>query len=256
MGTPVFTDAQDIADLKTAIGLLEAPAIKHRLAQVSQQTLAPHPSVDADCTSLYLRNAVQHALSTAITQLLLAPPPTSTLARTFTAISGAVGGSFGFAGSILELPLAIRLLLQSIVQIASHQHFCLSDSATRSACLTIFALNGAPPSDTPLQPSTYYLTRDHLHNLTSTNKSAPLQEPPAVCSALLKYVAQRFSQALNDKITLQSLQPLSRQAEEKINSVFISHYLGMAQGHFIVQRLEKKHGYDRVRKAYLRLQHM
>lgn len=256
MGNQAFTDAQDLTDLQTAIDLLETTAITHRLAQISQQPLATYSHVATDYTSLYLYNAVQHALSAAISQLVLEPPaasPTLPLNAhsTFTAISGAVGGSFGFAGSILELPLAIRLLLQSIVQIAAYHQFCLSDSATRRACMIIFALNGTSPKQEPSNTSTYFLTRDHLDELTANQTTQ--QDASSICNTLLKHVALRFSQSLVEKMALQSQQPLSRKTAEKINAVFISHYLSMAQGHFIIQRLEKKYQQDPVREAYHRL---
>jgi hypothetical protein len=38
-----------------------------------------------------------------------------------------------------------------------------------------------------------------------------------------------------------------------LNVLFMQHYQDVARGHFIVRRLERVHGIDRIRDAYQRL---
>jgi hypothetical protein len=47
---------------------------------------------------------------------------------------------------------------------------------------------------------------------------------------------------------------LSARTGALLNTVFTDHYQDMARGHFIVMRLEDRHGEAAVREAYRRIQ--
>lgn len=257
MSSQILFSDQDLSELHKAITLLEAKTITARLAEVNKHATLPTIDSDTDYAFSYLHNAVQHALANAINHVLLAPKAFESFSThsTFTAISGAIGGSFGFAGSVLELPLAIRLLLQGIRQIAADHEFPLSDLATHKACIEVFAMNGAPAQEHDCSHSIYYLNRAELNKAKTTDKAVATQPLSSMCATFLYLVAQRFSQTLKKKISLQSQLNMSRVTEEQVNNVFISHYLSMAQGHFMIMRLEKKYGHTEVKQAYFHIHH-
>ncbi|WP_159187333.1 EcsC family protein, partial [Escherichia coli] len=63
----------------------------------------------------------------------------------FAAVSGAIGGAFGFSALAIELPVSTTIMLRSIADIARSEGFELDNIDTKLACLEVFSLGG--PSD-------------------------------------------------------------------------------------------------------------
>jgi hypothetical protein len=60
---------------------------------------------------------------------------------------------------------------------------------------------------------------------------------------------------LSEKAAAQVVPVLSAGTGALLNTLFTDHYQAMARGHFIVMRLEDRHGEAMVREAYRRVQH-
>lgn len=173
------------------------------------------------------------------------------------ATSGGVGGFFGFAAIAVELPVSTTIMLRSIADIARSEGESISDIEVKLACLEVFALGGPGESDDGTE-SGYYAVRaalaksvadaaEFLAAKTVTEKGAPF---------LIKFitkVAERFSVQITQKAAAQAVPAIGAAGGAIINTVFMDHFQDMAKGHFVVRRLERKHGKDVVQKVYQEL---
>jgi hypothetical protein len=63
-------------------------------------------------------------------------------------------------------------------------------------------------------------------------------------------IAARFGVVVEQKVALGSVPFLGAVTASLINTLFIDHFQKRARGHFVVCRLEARHGYSAVREAY------
>ena len=63
-------------------------------------------------------------------------------------------------------------------------------------------------------------------------------------------VAARFGVVISEEVAAKAVPVVGAAAGATINVLFLDHFQAMARGHFIVKRLEARHGPDRVRAAY------
>jgi len=173
------------------------------------------------------------------------------------AVSGGVGGFFGIAAISIELPISTSIMLRSIADIARNEGESISAMETKLACLEVFALGGNSKSDDGTE-SGYYAVRATLaqsiaaaSEFIATNRLADEGAP-----LLLKFiatVAQRFGIQVTEKAAAQAIPAIGAAGGAIINTIFIDHFQDMARGHFIVRKLERKHGKALVEHMYLEL---
>jgi hypothetical protein len=72
---------------------------------------------------------------------------------------------------------------------------------------------------------------------------------PAIVQ-LLAAIASRFSVNVSQKLALQAVPVVGAVTGATLNTVFMRHFQRMARGHFVVRRLERRHGAETVRRAY------
>ena len=73
---------------------------------------------------------------------------------------------------------------------------------------------------------------------------------------LLKFIAtiaQRFGIQVTEKAAAQAIPAIGAAGGAIINTIFIDHFQDMARGHFIVRKLERKHGKKLIERIYLEL---
>ena len=70
---------------------------------------------------------------------------------------------------------------------------------------------------------------------------------------LVEKIATRFGIVVEEKVALGAVPVVSALSGSLINTVFMEHFQNKARGHFIVRRLEQKHGPEVVRAAYAAL---
>ncbi|PKM25930.1 MAG: peptidase [Gammaproteobacteria bacterium HGW-Gammaproteobacteria-13] len=173
------------------------------------------------------------------------------------AISGGVGGFFGIAALAAELPISTSIMLRSIADIARSQGESITAIDTKMACLEVFALGGNSESDDGTE-SGYYAVRaalarsvaeasEFLVSKTLTDEGAPI---------LIKFIAkiaERFGIQVTEKAAAQAIPAIGAAGGAIINTIFMDHFQDMARGHFLVRRLERKHGKDVIEKLYAEL---
>jgi len=173
------------------------------------------------------------------------------------AVSGGVGGFFGISALAVELPVSTTIMLRSIADIARSEGERISEVEVKLACLEVFALGGVSDSDDGTE-SGYYAVRaalaasiadaaEFLARKTVTDEGAPL------LVRFIAKVAERFSIQITEKAAAQAVPAIGAAGGAVINTVFMDHFQDMAKGHFIVRRLERKHGKEVVQKIYQEL---
>ncbi|MGA9817846.1 MAG: EcsC family protein [Pseudolabrys sp.] len=74
--------------------------------------------------------------------------------------------------------------------------------------------------------------------------------------ALVRFIAQvasRFGFVVTEKVAAQAVPIIGAVTGAVINYAFISHFQGVARGHFTVRRLERLYGKEMVDAEYKRL---
>ncbi len=171
------------------------------------------------------------------------------------ATSGAVGGAFGLFALSVELPISTTIMLRSVADIAKSEGENIRHIETRLACLTVFAMGGRAASDDAAE-SGYFAARVAMAGAVSeaskflAEKGMSKAGAPALIR-LTSLIASRFGIVVSEKAAAQAIPIIGAASGALINTLFIEHFQNMARGHFIVRRLEKIHGAEPVRLAYL-----
>lgn len=173
------------------------------------------------------------------------------------AVSGGVGGFFGIAALTVELPISTSIMLRSIADVARSEGESISAMETKLACLEVFALGGNSKSDDSTD-SGYYAVRATLARSLAAASEFMLGNSLAGESApmLVKFVAviaKRFGIQVTEKAAAQAIPAIGAAGGAIVNTIFIDHFQDMARGHFIVRKLERKHGKELIERIYREL---
>ena len=77
--------------------------------------------------------------------------------------------------------------------------------------------------------------------------------PAPVIARLISQVAARFGIVVSEKIAAQAAPVLGAIGGAAVNAAFADHFQTLARGHFIVRRLERRHGASLIAFEYQRL---
>ncbi|MGB5831001.1 MAG: EcsC family protein [Thiohalocapsa sp.] len=186
-------------------------------------------------------------------QLNLSPPSRDWAHKVAVAGAGAVGGFFGPLSTLAELPFATGLMMRSIASIARSEgedpHYSCE---TRLACVQVFALGGRTQDDEAAEIGYYGMRLTlglHFESVVEFVGSAEGPHVPAVIQ-IVRAIAARFGVVVSDKVAAQMVPVAGALSGAALNLIFMQHYQDVARGHFIVRRLEREYGADRVRDAY------
>lgn len=257
-------EEHDIHELKMAKQLLENPGlaarITHMIGRPIEKGFAMLPADWNDkiggITTTALTRAVHAAVSTLETDARWRPPA-NLFHRAAVAVTGGVGGFFGFTALAVELPISATLMLRSIADVARSQGETVTDGITKAACIEVFALGGPGKNDDGSEAG-YFAVRAALASSVAraaefiAQKGLAEEGAPALARLIL-LVAQRFSIQVSQKAAAQLIPAVGAAGGALINTIFIDHFQDMAKGHFTVRRLERKYGQDAVRGLYLSL---
>jgi hypothetical protein len=255
----------DLAELARAKETLENPSLAIRLADRLGAPIDALVKRLPEGARQIVSRSTRSALETALDVALRTLPPTrgavpaaDWLHRTAVVVTGAVGGSAGLAGLVVELPVSTTVMLRSIAEHARAQGEDLTRLATRLECLAVFAYGSRSPADDAAD-SAYFAVRAALGRAVAQAAEYVAQRravgavadraAPAVVQ-LLTRVASRFGVAVVDKAAAQLVPVIGAAGGAAVNALFIDHYQTTARAHFAVRRLVREHGEDAVRRAY------
>lgn len=253
---------QDIDALRQAKALLENPGIAIQIANLLGSPIehVVAKRLPKRATALIDRAAnaaVTAAFSAAVVTLRkdrIGTPARKWLHRSVAVGAGAVGGFFGWAGLAVELPFTTTMILRSIADIARGEGESPHDLDTRLACIEVLAFGGSAKNDDGAE-SGYFATRAALAQQISAVSQHLVRHglsgggAPAVVR-LVNAIASRFSVPVTQKVIAEAVPIIGAVTGAGLNAIFITHFQKVAQGHFIVRRLERAYGADVVRQAY------
>jgi len=171
--------------------------------------------------------------------------------------TGAAGGAFGLPALAIELPISTTIMLRSIADIARSEGENLRTPDARLECVQVLALGGRSGSDDGTETG-YFAVRaamakavsdaiQHLARYGLSQKGAP------AVIRLIALIASRFSIVVSEKAAAQAVPVLGAFGGAAINTLFIDHFQDMGKGHFIVRRLERAHGPEKIKRLYAEL---
>ena len=252
----------ELDELARAVKLLERRSFASRLTGVfGRKVQAIGRAAPAPARRLIAHaseRALRVALRIAVRSLNLKPSRVAAnrMHKAAVAASGAVGGAFGFSALAIELPVSTTILLRSIADIAREEGEDLARPESSLACIEVFALGGPARGESAIEGG-YFAVRAALAQ--SVGESARFllhgaagEAAPALVR-LTTQVAARFGVVVSEKAAAQAAPLLGALGGAAINVAFAEHFQNLARGHFIVRRLERRHGADAVRFEYTRL---
>lgn len=251
---------QEFAELARAKALLERPGLTARIAGVVgkpiEQGFKLLPSGWQSVVNKAAKAALFTALATAIKTLDgRAPRRASEKFHKFlVGASGGLGGAFGLASLPVELPVSTTLMLRSIADIARSEGHDIRTPQTKLDCLEVFALGGRSSLDDAAEGS-YWAVRAALAKAVSeaatylAEKTVVEESAPAILR-LVTSIASRFGVIVSEQAAAKAVPVVGAAGGAAINVLFLDHFQDMARGHFIVRRLEARHGHEVVRRAY------
>jgi hypothetical protein len=253
---------EHLDELRYAKHLLEKPCLAakltDRIGAPIERGFQLLPGNWSDTIQEAVSNSLTRALDMAVRSLGKSDGPTRERLHTVAAITaGATGGAFGLPGLLLELPISTTIIFRSIADIARGEGEEIDSMETRLACLEVFALGGRSRTDDGVETG-YFAIRSALAQSVSdaarhiaerglSEKGAP------TLVRFISAVASRFGVTVSEKVAAMAVPAIGAAGGAVINSVFISHFQGMARGHFIVRRLERLYDKQSIQKEYDRL---
>ncbi|MCF7709317.1 MAG: EcsC family protein [Verrucomicrobia bacterium] len=250
----------DIIQLRSAKQFLETPGLGirlvNRLGVPIEKGFAALPDNWQKTVRTAVRVSLEKALDIAIASLRWKTPSTRSnfLSKFMVGASGGIGGAVGLTALPVELPVSTTIMLRAIGETAQRQGHSLESLETRLNCMEVFALGGRSQADDAAE-SAYLATRAALAKAVSDATSfiarrGVLDSGAPAIIRLINTVAARYGIAVSEQVAAKSVPVIGAATGSAINLVFIDHFQKTAEGHFIVKRLEKKYGTERVLDSY------
>ena len=252
----------DLADLRYARNLLENVSLAARIANTVGTPLEalfralPQGAGDAigAATNKALQTGLRFAVSTMGSRNRSS---VEWMHKSMVLVSGAAGGAFGLPALAVELPVSTVVMLRSIADIARSEGELIRTPEAQLECLEVFALGGRRRGDDAVE-SGYFAVRAALAKALAEAAEYIAERGLAreTAPALIRFITQvavRFGVPVSEKVMAQSVPVVGAAGGAVINLLFIDHFQDLARGHFIVRRLERAHGPDAVKTAYMEL---
>ncbi len=173
------------------------------------------------------------------------------------AASGALGGAFGLMSMAIELPLSTMILLRSIAEIAREEGEDLRRPEAALACVEVFGLGSDDMGEAAIEGG-YFAARSALAQSVSdgarflAHRGVVGKTAPALVR-LISQISARFGVVVSEKLAAQAVPIIGALGGAALNIAFAEHFQTVARGHFIVRRLERRHGEEAVQFEYQRL---
>ena len=260
---PARLTAEEAEDLRRAVACLEGTSFAQRLTEAIGRPVGmlsrAMPPLARRMIAQASESALRAAFKLALRTLDLNAParPANRAHRLAAAASGAVGGALGLAALPVELPISTTILLRSIAEIAREEGEDLSAAGAALACIEVFALGGQADGEAAFE-SGYFAVRAALAKAVTDSArfvaigGIPAQSAPMI-ARLVSQIAARFGVVVSEKLAAQAAPILGALGGAAVNAAFADHFQTLARGHFIVRRLERRHGASLVAFEYRRM---
>jgi hypothetical protein len=246
--------------LQRAVMNLENKGLAARLADYAgrpvTRAMRMMPKVASDRINKVAEAAILNSLNIAIRSIepQSKRPPAQRTASLLAGLSGGVSGFMGAAALPVELPVTTTLMLRAIADIARHHGEDLASLEARLACVEVFAL-GAPQPERRLDFG-YYASRALISRLAADATAIFVERGVANLSApvvrsLVSAIATRFGVVVTERSAASAVPVLGAVGGATVNVIFMNHFQRVANGHFVIRKLERLYGQGVVRQHYL-----
>ena len=250
----------ELEELGYAKSLLENPGLAARFANLIGSPIEKGFALLPDGWSATVHKATRTALLKALELAVVTlgdrdrRKSSEWLHKILVGASGGIGGAFGLPALPIELPVSTTIMLRSIADIARSEGHNIGSLNTKLACLEVFALGGRSSADDAAE-SSYWAVRAALAKAISEAAShlaerGLLEKTAPAVLRLITALSSRFGVLVSEQVAAKALPVVGAAGGSIINILFIHHFQDMARGHFIVKRLELRHGPDVVRQLY------
>ncbi|GAA4805331.1 EcsC family protein [Lysobacter hankyongensis] len=259
---------QDLADLERAVALLTTPSLTVRIAALVgtpvEKLLAKLPKGASRRIHGAVEAALEKSAQVALWKMDDAPErkASTRMHKAVAAATGAAGGFFGWTGLLVEIPASTTVMLRAIADVARSEGFSLADPSVQRDCIAVFSLGGTGAADDAAETG-YYATRAMIEAATegagpaliahAAKRSVAASEAGALLTKVVKAVAARLGVVFSEKAAAQMVPIVGAAGGATINALFTDHFQNMARGHFIVRRLEARHGAAAIEAEFRRL---
>jgi hypothetical protein len=149
--------------------------------------------------------------------------------------SGAIGGAAGLAGSLVELPVTITVMLHAIRSEAAAAGYDPDDPQVRLACIEVFSAGSPLRGDDGV--NTAFL-------------SARLAVTGGTLQKVLATVVPRLAVVFGQKLAAQAVPVMGALTGAALNAAFLNYYREIARIRFRLLRLSEVHGAEVVLTAF------
>ena len=250
----------ELAELKRAKKLLENPNLAIKITNYiglpieKAMKLLPEKAhtIISKASREALLKALEYSMVTIIDNQKI--KTSKKINKLLTTISGGIGGAFGLAAIPIELPISTMLILKSIAEIARSEGHDINTIETKLSCIEVFALGGNSKKD-DASDNSYWVMRAVMAKEISGaakylgQKGFAKESAPAIVKLVNKIVA-RYSVVITEEVAAKAVPIVGAVSGAGINIIFMDHFQKMAEGHFIIKRLEKKYGEAEIKQAY------
>jgi hypothetical protein len=256
----VSLSEKDLADLRKAKQLLENPGYAVKLTNLVGKPIEKGMQLLPKNWSAVINKAVNVSLNKALVFAVKTMNKNTRAGsrelqhKIGAALSGGVGGMFGLSSIIFELPVSTVIMLRSIADIARDEGENIHTPEVQLACLEVFALGGNSKSD-DMAETGYYAVRTTLAKLLNeaakyiAEKGMIEEGAPTIVKFIMR-IAARYGIIVTEKVAASAVPLVGAISGAAINTIFINHFQDMARGHFIVRRLERTYGEDKIKNEY------
>jgi hypothetical protein len=250
----------ELDDLRSAKALLEHPGFSIRLAGLLGSPVEMGfkllPKGWSSTVNKATKSALLKALHLAVKSLGNPRQRHSreALHKVLAGASGGIGGALGVFALPVELPVSTVIMLRSIADIARSEGHDIAQIQTRLECLEVFAFGGDVKLE-GAEESSYWITRTALAKsiseaATYLSRKGSVDVASPVVVKLVNSIAARFGAMVSEEIAAKAIPVIGAAGGGIVNVLFMAHFQEMARGHFIVKRLELKHGQAVIKALY------
>ena len=250
---------EDLQDLRYAKHVLENPGFAAKITDLLGRPIERGIEMLPTKWSKFIDKAVSNSLKKALDIAVKTIDFKVTSERKFAhkiavATTGGIGGAFGLTTLAVELPISTGIMLRSIAKIAQANGEDLSDLSVRLSCIEVFAFGSNSKSDDATETG-YYAVRAALAKTIADSAKYIAQKgiaekgAPIITKFLMK-ISSRFGMVVSQKAVATAVPIVGGIGGATVNVLFIDHFQRIAEGHFIIRRLERKYGEDIVKHEY------